>query len=588
MSPEPRNFQRLLAHRHWPLIVAGLAVLLTLPSLGTGLLLDDHFVRLVVRQPESYPVKLPHPLDTFSFFKGDPEQMSESIDFGAFPWWINPEVKGCFWRPLTSMTQFVDHRLWPDHIWLMHLQSVLWYGALVLAAAFVFRRLMGTTLAAGLAALLFAVEEAHSIPVGFLANRNSVLACLFGLLALSLHHSWRREGNHAKGIAAAIMFAAALLSAEAGIGAMAYIAAYALVVECGPLKKRLLSLVPYAAVIIIWRCIWSGLGYGVSGIPLYCDPPSEPWVFIRMLFVRLPQLVTGQFALPPAELQALAMMVQAWTWFLSAAIAVLIFLLFWPMIKADRTARFFGLGALIALVPACATFAWNRNLMFVGIGAFGLLALWLTNRPRNSAWPRTVKAVSLFLIILHLIIAPLFLAALSLNPLGPVGTLQRMLALPNMEGIEGHDLIIVNHPSPAIMMHSLGERAVNGEPLPAHTRVLTQAFTPITLKRTSLTQLHLYAKGGIPGHFSRLLFTVSEQLKAGKEVTMEGLSVQVVNTDPTGLPIEAVFTFGRSIDDDSLVWLQWSNGSFHPFTPPAVGESIDIPARKLPFGFTYE
>ena len=37
-------------------------------------------------------------------------------------------------------------------------------------------------------------------------------------------------------------------------------------------------------------------------------------------------------------------------------------------------ARFFGCAMLLAVIPICATFSMDRLLMFVGIGAFGLLA----------------------------------------------------------------------------------------------------------------------------------------------------------------------------------------------------------------------
>lgn len=588
VTGRPPTTHALLTHRHWPLSVAGVAMVLTLPSLWAGLLVDDCFIRVVVRQPENFPVKLPHPLDTYSLLGNDPEMISQSIAFGTLPWWYNPEVKGRFWRPLTSMTQYVDHRVWPDQVWLMHLQSVLWYGAVVLAAALTFRRFMGGTFAAGLAALLFAVEEAHGTPVGFLANRNSVIACLFGLLALLLHHRWRTEGSRAKGAAAVVMFAAALLSAEAGIGAMAYIAAYALVMESGPIRRRLLSLAPYAAVVIAWRCVWSGLGYGVSGLPLYVDPPREPWMFIQKLFIRLPQLVTGQFAVPPAEVQVVGMAVLAWTWLFSAAVAVFFLLLFWPTIRTDRTARFFGLGALFALVPVCATIAQTRSLMFVGIGAFGLLAIWLTNRPRRSAWPRAMKAVSVSLIMLHLIAAPVLLAVTSRYPVLPGADALALQGLPDMDGIEGCDLVILSHPMPITMIHYLGDCALSGDPMPAHTRTLTHGLTRITVTRVSQTELQVRAENGLPGLFSRLLNLVSKRLTVGAEVKTEGLTVRIVDTNPAGLPREAVFTFDRSIDDDSLKWLQWSGGSFKPFTPPVVGQSIDIPAPRLPSVFRRE
>lgn len=583
------KIKQLLTHRHWPLMVAALAVVLTLPSLGAGMFLDDLFVRLVAIQPESLPVDLPPSLDTFCFIKGDSKYISDAIDFGLFPWWVNQEVKGCFWRPLASLTHIVDHRLWPDRVWLMHLQSLAWFGALVLAAALVFRRFMGATPAAGLAALLFAVDDAHSIPVSWLANRNSLMACLFGLLALHLHHSWRKEGARAKGIAASVMFLAALFSAEAGISAMAYIAAYALVFESGPLKKRLLSLAPYAVAIIAWRSIWSALGYGVSGIPLYTDPLSAPMAFIQRLFIGLPQMITGQFALPAPEVQVLAMALWGWTWFISAAIAALFVLLFLPMMRADRTARFFGLGALFALVPACTTIAQGRNLLFVGIGAFGLLSLWLTNRPRSTAWSRSItKIFAVLLITIHLILTPLALPMLSLYPIGEAAKWQALFALPDMDEIAGRDIIIVNHPAPFNMVHYLGDRAVKGEPLPAHAWTLSQGFTHITLKRTTMRQLHLRASHGIPDHFARFVFTVSEPVKAGKEMIMQGLSVRVVKTDDRGLPIEAVYTFDHPLEDSSLRWFHWSGGAFVPFTPPAVGESVDIPGAGLPFGLSYE
>jgi hypothetical protein len=407
------KLRALLTHRRMPLMAAAFAVALTLPSLGAGLFMDDFFIRLVIHQPESLPVELPHTLDTFCFLSGDQEVMKAAIDYGSLPWWVNPDVKGCFWRPVTSITHFIDFRLWPDRIWLMHLQSVIWYGILALAAGFVFRRFMGATHAAGLAAVLFAVEDAHSTPAVWLANRNSVLACLFGLVAIGFHRGWRREGSRAKGVAAVALFTVALLSAEAGIAAMAYITAYALVLDTGPLRKRLLSLMPYVAVIICWRLVWSSLDYGVYNVPLYADPLGEPVEFVKRLFIYLPQMITSQFVFHAAEVLAMAMNVWPWTWGISAAVAVMIIMLFRPLIAADRTARFFALGALFALVPACSTHPQGRNLIFVGIGAFGLMAQWLMNMPRDAIWPRMKKAVAVFFIIIHLVIAPLTLLVAS-------------------------------------------------------------------------------------------------------------------------------------------------------------------------------
>ena len=43
--------------------------------------------------------------------------------------------KVCFFRPLSTLTHWVDYLLWPDAPILMHLQSLMWFGILVLLTA---------------------------------------------------------------------------------------------------------------------------------------------------------------------------------------------------------------------------------------------------------------------------------------------------------------------------------------------------------------------------------------------------------------------------------------------------------------------
>lgn len=565
----------LLTHRYWPLIVAGVAALLTLSSLAAGLAADDYFIRMVLLQPDCVPVKLPGRLDTFSFVKS-PEFTAQAMESGSFPWWSDREVTGRFWRPLASITHFIDFHAWPDHVWLMHLHSVFWYAGCVFVVALVFRRLMGATVAAGLAALLFAVEENHGIPVGWLANRSIVLACFFGLGALLLHHAWRKEGSRAKGVAAVGVFAAALLSAEAGIAAMAYITAYALALDRGPWRGRLLSLLPYIVTIVAWRVIWISLGYGVFRMALYTDPLGEPWEFIRGLFVRGPQIITAQLAAPPAEIQAIAARRYPWTWLFSAIVAAVIAVLAWPMVKTDRVARFFALGTVFAVVPACTTIPQSRCLAFVEVGAFGLLALWLISKPQSAVCPRTVKVLAALAVLLHLIIAPAALGVCSFLPVRHFARMQWSLALPDTESLNGRCVIVVNHPMP-VLLYDLSEKAMHGRPMPAQTRVLCHAFTPITLERISPTELRLHAPRGIPGPFCRWVFRHSPRLVPGAEVAIDGLTARIAGVDPDQMPIEAVFTFDRDLDDASFQWLWWTPHGFRPFNVPEIGEGVHIP-----------
>jgi len=41
--------------------------------------------------------------------------------------------------------------------------------------------------------------------------------------------------------------------------------------------------------------------------------------------------------------------------------------------------------------------------------------------------------------------------------------------------------------------------------------------------------------------------------------------------------------FDRHLEDTSLRWVRWDDGRYSPFVPPAVGDSIRLPAPIGPF-----
>ena len=181
-----------------------------------------------------------------------------------------------------------------------------------------------------------------------------------------------------------------LLSKEEGIATVAYLVAFAIVLDEASWPRRILALAPYAIVIIAWRLCWSYLGYGVCAPGPYVDPLREPLRFAPSFLNNAPILLLGQFAAPPADVSLLLDPVMR-RWLCAGAwVFVALIVAAWlPLLRRDRVARFWALGMLLALIPLCTTFPADRMLLFVGVGAMGLMVqflLWLLADP--AGWPR--------------------------------------------------------------------------------------------------------------------------------------------------------------------------------------------------------
>ena len=102
------RFGRLVQSRCFPLIVAGLAVMLALPALRAGWILDDYYHRTVMLPESPFRELLGPPAEMFRFFRGDPVRTRRVMEFGIFPWWTDPSPKAEFLQVLTVLTHRLD------------------------------------------------------------------------------------------------------------------------------------------------------------------------------------------------------------------------------------------------------------------------------------------------------------------------------------------------------------------------------------------------------------------------------------------------------------------------------------------------
>ena len=189
--------------------IVALSLLLTSTSLSMGLTGDDHLHTLMLRQHSGVQGLSHHTLDLFAFATNDSTQTHGMVQEGLFPWWSDPQVVISFFRPLSSATHWLDHQLWPNRPALMHLHSMLWLGLLLFAASRVYGRFFAASWVSGFALLLYAVDDARAAPVGWIANRNAMIAAIPSLFALVLHDRARRDRHRLSQYGAPLCFARA-------------------------------------------------------------------------------------------------------------------------------------------------------------------------------------------------------------------------------------------------------------------------------------------------------------------------------------------------------------------------------------------
>ena len=98
--------------------------------------------------------------------------------------WVEVGEASHYYRPLITLTFFVDMQVWGLSPLGFHLTNVLAHVAVTLAVLVVARRVVNGEPAAAICAVAFALHPLHTESVSFVSGRTDVIAALFFLLAL--------------------------------------------------------------------------------------------------------------------------------------------------------------------------------------------------------------------------------------------------------------------------------------------------------------------------------------------------------------------------------------------------------------------
>lgn len=562
-----------------------LALLLLSPCIGTGWVADDFFHQLMLRPDPGVAGMAHRTLDLFRFASGDPAVARQLMDAGVFPWWTDPRALLAFFRPLASATHWLDYRLWPTSPALMHIHSLVWFALLLGVVAAVYHR-FSREHAPGLALLLFAIDDAHAPVVSWIANRNQIIALTLALPALLLHDDLRARRSLRAFWLGPLLFGLGLLASEAALIAGAYLLAYALVLDRGSVKERFGPLLPYGVVVLLWRFAYVELGYGAAHSGLYADPAREPFTFLAAVVERLPVLALSELALPWADFWELYPLTLPWLRYAVGAFAVVVLAVFValvrPLWRDSRVFRFWSLGALLALVPVCASFPHDRLLLGAGIGVMAIIAELLLRAFRaRKAW--SGRATLAVLGGMHLGLAPILLpirAAFVSDFNRVLGAADR--TIPSDPRVSTKSIVLVNPPLDPVAAYLPVYRQALGEPRPRSLLWLSTGVTELTITGVDEHSLRVRAGSGfLSSSTQQMLRDAKRPPRVGETIELSAASILISRATSDGQPIEIVVRFREPLNSKDLLFFEWRGHGYVPFVPPNAGRTVVIPKLNL-------
>jgi hypothetical protein len=583
-------------------VLALIAALLTAPSLGGGLALDDHVLAYGATRVAGADSEVPglhvSPLSLFRFTTGRAEDNHALMDQGVLlPWWSDPGHLNAFFRPLSSLSHVLDFRLFAGAPWLMHAHSLLWLNALVLGVAHIYSRIdparepgQAMTRAAGLAVLLFAIDDAHGMTAGWLANRNALIAATLALPALGAHHRYLAGGFPAGRVLGPLCFALGLLAGETAVAVFGYVLAYAIVLDRAPIARRVAHILPYVAVLIAWRLAFKQLHLGSAGSGAYHDPGDEPLGFALALAQHLPVLLGSQLSFPVADLYfwgepALQLVLLV----VAGLNALVVLALAHVLLARDPVARFWMIGMVLSSCAVAASVPGERLLLVPSVGGAALLAKLLLAlydglRRTDGAAPLLPHKLALpMLAALALVHGPVSMASLPVRA-GQLVVMDAAIAradagISREDGVRERDVVVINPPFDVLVSYIQIERIAAGEPHPAHLNWLAVASSELAITRTDEHTLRIAPEHGF-------LKTAPERhyrgdptgLPRGSEVELSAFTATVVESTADGRPAVVDFRFREPLGGQGrLTLLKVEHGSLVPFDPPAVGQRAVLP-----------
>jgi hypothetical protein len=543
------------------------ALCLRLPSLAQGFWLDDYGYVLALEEPLAGTGEPTPPWKLYDF-GGVPQVGTPLHELGSYAWWTDADWRARFLRPLTSLSLALDHAVFERNALGYHVTSLALFAALLALLPRLYVALGLAPGAALLATLLFALEDGSAVVSAWIANRNSLIEVLCGVLSLSVLARAERGRAPPAGRVALALSCAALATAakESGVAVFAAIALW-LELRHGRAGRAGAAWALGLAALYVGGYV--ALGYG-SNCLFYIEPWREPLAWSARLATTAalaPVGLTLPFFIDAFFLDERLRTLVPVIGLVSLALVVLV----GRSARHHPAAPFLAGLACLWLLPQVGAPPSDRLLFGSMVGWAPLVALFLADAWQRRAVARRAlryAAAALACLALFLSGAMLALSTLAMNRMASALRGAITTADVGAPALGRRDVFLLQA-SPTLFIGLVPSSAwyVETGDMDVRWWPLQMDALPLAWTRVDERTFDLASRGRP--------FLARPAVAPGALFTTAAFTVRALEVEGEGVRSFRV-TCARALDLEPMRFLAWRDGALRRIAPPAVGETLEL------------